>query len=166
MSEDTLRSRLGLTGVGRLVNRSPRQQITPDINFTCNGMITKWIVGALREYNVNYTAGPQLQLWRNTVNDTYTKIHETLVMSEAYNSSFIYHYTGFSPIPFQAGDVLGIYVPSAGTTTLRLRFELGNGPLNHYIEDDKQTLSFEELKLSNLSSGVYYPLVSLEICEF
>ena len=127
-------------------------------------MITKWIVGALRQYNVNYAAGPQLQLWRNTVNDTYTKIHETLVMSEAYNSSFIYHYTGFSPIPFQAGDVLGIYLPSAGTTTLRLRFELGNGQQN-YIRDDQQPPPHEVLQLSDLSTEEYHPLVSLEICE-
>ena len=49
MSVERIRSLLGLEGVGIAVTRHRRQQITPDIKFTCDGMITKWIVGAYED---------------------------------------------------------------------------------------------------------------------
>ena len=167
MSNDTLRSLLGLEGVGRLEGRLRRQQITPDINFTCDGVITKWIIGALRVDNPDLVPGPELQLWRNTGHDTYVKINGTLVTSETSNSSLIYEYSSFSPIPFQAGDVLGIFVPRAVESSLWLRSEAGYGPLNYFIatEEDARMSPYDELQLSDLSSETYHPLVSLEICE-
>ena len=166
MSNETLRSLLGLEGVGTLESHFQRQQITPDINFTCDGVITKWIIGALRVDDPDLVPGPELQLWRNTGNGTYVKINGTLVTSETYNSSFIYEYSSFSPIPFQAGDVLGIFVPYWADLSLRLRAEVGYGPLNYYMITDRALMSpYDELQLSDLSSEPYHPLVSLEICE-
>ena len=166
MSNETLRSLLGLEGVGRLEGRLRRQQITPDINFTCDGVITKWIIGALRANNTSLVPGPELQLWRNTGNDTYVKINGTLVTSDTYSSSLIYE-NSISPIPFQAGDVLGIFLPRAAESSLRLRSEVGYGPLNYFIttEEDAHMSQYDELQLSDLSSDTYHPLVSLEICE-
>ena len=63
--------------------------------------------------------GPELQLWRNTGNDTFVKINGTFVTSETFNSSLIYEYSSFSPIQFQAGDVLGIFVPYLDDLSLR-----------------------------------------------
>ena len=167
MSEETLRSLLGLEGVGRLVDRGQRQQITPDINFTCDGIITKWIIGALRANNPTLVPGPELQLWRNTGNDTYVKINGTHISSEAYKSSLIYEYSNFHPIQFKAGDVLGIFVPHAGSSTLRLRSEVGYGPWNYYITTNKTALTspYEEISLPDFSRSIYHHLVSLEICK-
>ena len=164
MSKETLRSLLGLEGVGRLVSHARRQQITPDINFTCDGVITKWIIGAVRANNPSVVPGPELQLWRNTVNDTFVKINGTLVASETFSSSFIYENSSFSPIPFQAGDVLGIFVPHGANSSLRLRFEARYGPLNYFIRTDSP-MTHDKLKLTELSSATYHPLVSVEICE-
>ena len=166
MSEEILRTLLGLEGVGRLVGRIGRQQITPGINFTCDGFITKWIIGALRAVNSTLIPGPELQLWRNTVNDTYVKISGTFITANDTSSSLIYETSDFSPIPFQAGDILGIFTPNAGGSSLRLRSELGYGPLNFFssTDDDAATSPFVEIQLSNFtSSEIYHPLVSLEI---
>ena len=166
MSNATLSSLLGLKGVGRLGSRVQRQQITPDINFTFDGVITKWIIGAVRVDDPTLVPGPELQLWRNTGNDTFMKINGTLVTSETSNSSFIYEYSSFSPIQFQAGDVLGIFVPRWADLSLRLRSEIGYGPLNYFMSTERALMSpYDELQLSDLSSETYHPLVSLEICE-
>ena len=45
MSLETLRTLVGLREVGRLAGYNARQQITPSITFTCDGWITKWIIG-------------------------------------------------------------------------------------------------------------------------
>ena len=166
MSKETLRSLLGLEGVGRLGGGFQRQQITPDINFTCDGVITKWIIGAVRVDDPTLVPGPELQLWRNTGNDTFVKINGTFVTSETSNSSLIYEYSSFSPIQFQAGDVLGIFVPYWKDPGLRLRSEIGYGPLNYFMITERALMSpYDELQLPDLSSETYHPLISLEICE-
>ena len=52
---------MGLGDIGRLINRDTRQQIAPDINFTCNGVITNWIVGGFWVNNSALISGPELQ---------------------------------------------------------------------------------------------------------
>ena len=169
MSLETLETLVGLGDIGRLGNRDIRQQITPDINFTCDGVITKWIVGGFWVYNLALIPGPELQLWRKTTSNTYTKINGTFVTSSANSDNGIFSSSSFSPIPFQAGDILGIFVPHLGSTRLRLRFELSRGPLNYYRVISPSTASTSlhtEFQLSNFtSSEVYRLLVSVEICE-
>ena len=61
MSLETLQTLVGLGDIGRLVNRDTRQQIAPSINFTCNGVITNWIVGGFWVNNLALISGPELQ---------------------------------------------------------------------------------------------------------
>ena len=64
MSVERMRILLGLDTVNNYNFLAQRQQITPDIRFNCDGMITKWIIGV-------YTAGgsfnPELQVWSETM---------------------------------------------------------------------------------------------------
>ena len=169
MSLETLETLVGLGDIRRLVNHDIRQQITPDINFTCDGVITKRIIGGFWVDNSALILGPELQLWRKTTGNTNTKINGTFVTSSVNSDNGIFNSSSFSPIPFQAGDILGIFVPRLGSTRLRLRFELSRGPLNYYTvisPSTASTSSHTELQLSGLSSSeVYRPLVSVEICE-
>ena len=169
MSLETLETLVGQGDIGRLVNRDTRQQITPDINFTCDGVITKWIVGGFWVDNSALIPGPELQLWRKTTSNNYTKINGTFVTSSVNSDNGIFSSSSFSPIPFQAGDILGIFVPCLGSTRLRLRSELSCGPLNYYTVISPSTASTSphtEFQLSGSSSSeVYRPLVSVEICE-
>ena len=75
MSLETLETLVGLRDIGRLFNRDTRQQITPNIKFTCDGVITKWIIGGFWVDNSALIPGPELQLWRKTTSSTYTKIN-------------------------------------------------------------------------------------------
>ena len=67
-----MRLLLGLDSVGSVTGTGRRQQITPDIRFTCDGMITKWIVGG--NWNNVDILYPEVQLWRSSGNDMYQKI--------------------------------------------------------------------------------------------
>ena len=54
---------LGLETVGDRGFFNSCQQITPNLKFTCDGLITKWIIGAgLPNRGNSY---PELQVWRN-----------------------------------------------------------------------------------------------------
>ena len=48
-----------------------QQCLFPDITFTCNGFITKWIVGGTTDNTKSLE--PELQIWRNTEGTSYTK---------------------------------------------------------------------------------------------
>ena len=68
MSVERMRILLGLDNINQQSFQTKRQQITPDIRFTCDGMITKWIVGANM---AGSSFNPELQVWRNIGNDVY-----------------------------------------------------------------------------------------------
>ena len=50
--------------------QSGRQYVYPDIMFSCNGTITKWIYGGEESSG---TVQPELQIWHQTGPDTYIK---------------------------------------------------------------------------------------------
>ena len=164
-----MRILLGLDTVGGDVHRSRRQQITPDMNFTCDGMITKWIVGA--NWGSSASFYPELQVWRNIGNDVYQKINGTVLNIGTESSNRIYEYENFSPIPFLAGDILGVFIPRAMLCKLRLRAEDGRGPLNYYIptEDTASISPYDTIDLLNtpqIITLVYHRLVTVEISKF
>ena len=68
---------MGIELHGNLVSTESRQQITPDMKFTCDGMITKWIITAFAQSEENLR--PELQVWRKIGNDTYQKINGTFI---------------------------------------------------------------------------------------
>ena len=163
-----MRLLLGLDSVGSAISGTGRrQQITPDIRFTCDGMITKWIVGA--DWNNGNSLYPELQIWRSSGNDMYQKINGTFIQVDTENEDRVYEYDNFAPIPFQAGDILGVFVPPNGDSKLRLRAESEPGPTNYYIRTaDSDTVSpYDSIDLQQdtpqVSSSVYLPLVTVEI---
>ena len=167
-----MRILLGLDTVGALADRSWRQQITPDMNFTCDGMITKWIVGADWESTDSFY--PELQVWRNIGNDVYQKINGTVLDIGTESSNRIYEYDNFSPIPFLAGDVLGVFIPPFWFSKLRLKAENSRGPLNYFIRTDNTASTasvspYDTIDLLNtpqITTQVYHRLVTVEISKF
>ena len=81
----------------------------------------------------------------------------------------MYEYDNVPPIPFQAGDILGVYIPPPyGLSKLRLRSEVGHGPINYFIgtgENMYETIDFQNTL--QISSDVYHmhPLVAVEISK-
>ena len=153
---------------GVIATRDKRQQITPDMKFTCDGMITKWIIGA--KWGGGAALYPELQLWRKIGDDTYQKINGTLIAIETESDDGIYEYDNFPPIPFQAGDILGVFIPPFGQSKLRVRSESRNDSTNYFISTGEYDMSpYETIDLQNttpqVNSVVYHPLVTVEISE-
>jgi len=164
-----MRILLGLDIVGNKLIRDKRQQITPDINFTCDGQITKWIIGA--DWDNNDNLYPELQVWRNVGNYTYHKINGTFISIATESETSVYEYDNFPPIPFLAGDILGVFVPRNRDSKLRIQHEQDSGPTNYYIPtEDSDTVSpfntFDLQSMPSLTSEVYHPLVTVEISKF
>ena len=150
-------------------NRDRQQRIIPDINFTCDGAITKWIVvgrwddGGMRDWY------PDLQIWRSTGTNMFTKVgNTTLRVEDGSDSVTYYEYNLTTPLNFQAGDVLGIFQPDMGRNLLGVNFLPGVGPRNYY-----ETLASNDIvepPSDMFTLGVEYdndlPLVAVEISEF
>ena len=84
-------------------------------------MITKWIVGAT--WISGRDSYPELQIWRSSGNDMYQKINGTLLAIDIESKDHVYEYDNFAPIPVQAGDILGVFVPQNGDGKLILQAE-------------------------------------------
>ena len=163
-----MRILLELDTVGNHRTTQRRQQITPDMKFTCNGLITKWIVGA--DWHQNDNLFPELQVWRNVVNNTYQKVNGTFLDIKTEKGNRIYEYEDFSPIPVQVGDVLGAFIPRNDRSRLRLLSERDSDPTSYYLqtEDDDTVSPFNTIDIEStpsLRSDVNYPLVTVEISE-
>ena len=173
MSVERMRILLGLDSVGNEVTNNGRQQITPDMKFTCDGIITKWIIGAEWSQESDDTLYPELQLWREIGNDTYQKINGTLITIETQSDDCVYEYDNFPPIPFQAGDILGVFIPPVNDSRLTFKSEKERGLTNYYILTgyNVTTSPYKTINLHQntppVQSSVYHPLVTVEIrCEF
>lgn len=158
----------GLESFGAATITHRRQQITPDIKFTCDGVITKWIIGADWSQESDDTLYPELQVWRKTGYHTYRKMSGTLITIETERDDNVYEYDNFLPIPFQAGDILGVFIPPPyGRSKLRLRSEVGHGPTNYIMDTGEHDMSpYDNFDLQNtpqISSDVYHPLITVEI---
>ena len=91
----------------RVVMRDRQQRVFPNIHFTCNGSITKWIVGA--GTGAGTSPSSEIQIWRRSGADSYTKVASTQLTAQSINNSNVYEYVLSSPLGFQEGDILGVY---------------------------------------------------------
>ena len=96
------------------------QAIGPDTTFTCNGSILSWTFGA--RWEGNSETFTELQIWRSSGDGSYTKVGSTTIMTEE-SATELYQYPLSSPLPFQAGDILGFFQPATSTSQLGLLYE-------------------------------------------
>ena len=75
---------------------------------------------------------PDLQIWRRTGTNTFTKVGNTTLRVETGNRDMTY--SPPTPLSFQTGDVLGIFQPDNGRNRLRLYFQSGAGPQNYTMK--------------------------------
>jgi len=154
--------------INTLVIRDKQQHIIPNINFTCDGAITKWIVdgewndGGMRDWY------PDLQIWRSTGTNMFTKVGNTTLRVEGGSDTVTYYeYNLTTPLNFQAGDVFGIFQPDKGKNRLRMNFQSGVGPRNYYETLDNNDIV--EPPTDMFSLGTVFqndlPLITVEICE-
>ena len=148
------------------------QLVFPDIKFTCNGIITKWIVGVKddRDNNNEDPSSPtnswQLQvLWAIGEPNTYLQVDYTNIGSLSGNGLF--NLTVDPPLEVKKGDVLGVYyhrmtdrvsLYNQDTTVSQNYYYMGvDYRLSNPLTDD--TFSVTSVPV------YYYPLVTVEIGE-
>ena len=167
MSVERMRHFLNLETVSFLISTSQRQQISPEMKFTCDGMITKWIIGA--ESVMNGNLNPELQVWRNSENETYRKINGTLIEYPVSQSGIVfYEYNNFPPIPVKSGDILGIFIPPHSSSRLSLVSERTTTPTQYVVPTDDFIISpYNVINIENnmVRTRSYHPLVSVEFSK-
>ena len=136
------------------VRRRDQQRLFPNITFTCNGSITKWIVGAKTDMGGLF---PELQIWRNTGGTSHTKANFSLLSSSTLDSNNIVEYNLSTPLEFQAGDILGVYQPR--NAALDVYYQERDGPVNYEVGSSTQST----VTLSTPHDQYDYPLVTVEI---
>ncbi|CAI8024215.1 hypothetical protein GBAR_LOCUS14080, partial [Geodia barretti] len=172
MSVERMRLSLNLDSVSPIIYTVQRQQISPEMRFTCDGNITKWIVGAdyapsdSLNYGGNDILYPELQIWRKAGDETYDKISGTFIEAPTLVNTRIYEYDNFSPIPVKSGDILGIFIPRHAFSRLRILSENTTSPTQYYQFTD----AFAAVSPHNVfdignqfvRTSSYHPLVSVE----
>ena len=159
MSELRMKVLLGLETVTLRPTGVVTQLITPDMRFTCDGMITKWIIAAIVNSDVPHTA--ELQLWRSTTNGVYEKINGTQITMTA-SPPAVYEFDNFSPIPFQVGDILGLFLPLQQAITPYS--EDINSTINYYNSSGDHN-TYDTINTTLFESSYYHLMVSVEISE-
>ena len=162
---------LSTLSVGSLRRRNRAQRIIPSLNFSCDGAISKWIIGA--QWYDGGTAFPDLQLWRSSSrNGVYTKVGNTTLSATSENSSSVYELEVKPSLPFQRGDILGIFQPSAQLSRLRIYYRAGSGNPQNFVFRPPAASSVTEPPLesftttsSNVMIQSALPLVTVEICK-
>ena len=141
-----------------LTRHHDEQRIIPGINFTADGLLLTWTFTA--SYNPNGTMFPQLQIWREADILTYTMVNSTDSSMEPFTTGYInvYQYVLDTPIPFQAGDVFGVYQPPDEMSKLSLIYLEGVGPPNFIT---LQGLT-EEAQVAGDPVDNDFPLVTVE----
>ena len=170
MSVERMRLLLDLDHISDTISPESRQQISPQMKFTCNGMITKWIVGAEFSSIFDENLHPELQVWRNVGDDIYQKIGGTqLFFPFGALPSKIYEYSKFVPISVQSGDILGIFMPQNSASRLRLLSENTTDQTQYYHSTASSVRSshFKKIDIQNneppLTTAAYHPMVSMVI---
>ena len=169
MSVERMRLLLNLDSLSSITFTERRQLISPEMRFTCDGMITKWIIGAEWSSQLGDSFYPELQVWRNVANDTYQKISGTFFFAINMQPNRIYEYSGFSPIPVKSGDILGIFIPRDSLSRVRLWSERTSSPTQYYhYTGDSVTSPYDVINVGDINDTTvtttsYRPLVSVEI---
>ena len=149
-----------------MTRRSNELRIFPDINFTCSGNLTNWIVASKKDGS----KGAELQIWRrsNVGQNNFTLVDSSVLPTSSNSFVGVYNYTPSTPLEFQEGDILGVYQRS-GSGRVRVYYQETTGPANYRHPSDLSMtppLGIEVLTGPSLVTDEYdYPLVTVEIGE-
>lgn len=151
------------------INNDRVQLMSPGLMFTCDGVITKWILGIKMEDDDEHQY-PELQVWRRS-NDEFIKINGTVIINEqpySHGSKHILSYANFDPIPIKRGDIFGAFVPDDNDARFSLQMEDTDSPINYYLSTGISDSSNYQLihTLDDVDSNRYHLIVSAEIGRY
>ena len=134
----------------------------PDILFSCNGSLTKWIYGGIDHGNNPPNRLPELQIWRQLGPNNYNKTGSSLVNASTMIGTNLYEFIPQTPLQFQEGDIFGVYYPHERDSSINLYEQGGSGPINYRTGTVDNPLS--ALTQNDISvNGNDFLLVTVEI---
>ena len=97
--------------------------IVPDVSFNCDGRLTSVFLGATinaasisKGSDVLY---PEIQIWRlNSMNSTRQDSQQIRLNPGDFSREGVLKYNLDLPMPFQSGDVLGVYQPPRSSSAV------------------------------------------------
>ena len=137
-------------------SHNERLTVFPSMNFSCNGNISRWIFVVRRWDGANQY--PQFQLWRPNGTDRYERVYESSTDSGGFTTAndsrcTIAEDVPPAPIPFQAGDVLGVYQPgnseNSRLSVIHVDVPDDFGHVNFVEDTDVAELNTQELSAFN-----------------
>ena len=150
-----------------------QQRIIPNINFTCDGNITKWTILGKTVGMGTGTTGmsmsrsvPELQIWRNLGAGKYTKValsDPTDRELQCQGCRDVYEFIQAPPLAVKAGDCIGIFQPRMAQMGVQLIVE-ESGPQNYFVGTDEANMTFNILEVGVRSQNGL-PLVAVEFSE-
>ena len=157
-------------------------KVLPSMHFSCSGTISRWTFVALRRNGGGRNQYPRFQLWRPNGPDRYEREYESSTDSSRFltadNSGLtIAECVPPAPIPFQAGDVLGVYQPDSDDrrlSVIHVSVPSGFGRVNYVGGTDVVEFSTGELSafndfplvVVNTSKNQNYVSVLVGLCHF
>ena len=113
--------------------REATQRIVPNMMFSCNGVILRLTLAALDRGEA--TTYPDIQLWRRVDETQWIRVgsigRESAVSTTEYLN--VHEYNPVPAVPFQSGDILGIYQPYTSASVFKIYLHGNTGPENYYI---------------------------------
>lgn len=150
--------------INNITRRDSTQRIFPDMNFSCMGLLTKWIIGG--EPGIPKNPVPELQLWRRANGTNYFKTGVSRISSIPNSSPHknVYEYVLDPPLEFQNGDVFGLYKPRENESVLNIFLQEKSGPFA-YGQENGTNLALAEIMVDFTKplDENDYPMVSVEI---
>ena len=148
-----------MTGNNELKTEDKRQVVIPAINFSCNGTITRWIIGAEWRGDVDNPEGYiELQIWRGSSLGQYEKVNGTLVMVDSENESEVYELA--TSMDFQEGDFLGYFQPKKDNSRLDLYLEKSGRITTHHDRLDDTPVTPPPTPVFD-ETDTKYPLIAV-----
>ena len=144
-----------------VVKMEKEQRLFPDITFTCNGSITKWIMGA-SDIIRDKSDFSQIQIWRRGISNEYFRTGRSLLVLNETGSPNVHEYIPNPPLEFQEGDILGVYQPDGGDNILQLYYQDNTGPVN-YLKSSINPPPPSSFTQTTPATQLYYPLVSVVV---
>ena len=146
--------------------RLQQQRVFPDINFTCNGSLTKWIVVG----TIGDMVGGEVQIWRRNAGseNNYTKVGFSVLLATDPENDNVFEHIPNSPLNFQEGDILGVY-QRGGPNRTAIYYHTTTGPANYRNPLFFNTVPPAPATLNGatlVASQYDYPLVTVEICTY
>ena len=151
--------------ISTITSIDKRQQISPDMKFTCDGFITKWTI--LAQYGADFQY-PELQIWSIDNSSVYEKISGVSITIPIRQLSGVYEFDNFPPIAVKSGDILGIYIPDSSSSRLQLLSDTTNTAIQYYIPIDPSSPStYDVIDIwgNNVTTSAYQPFISAEFGE-